>query len=367
MVFFSRPAIEIFQAAALLDSSNWLFVRFCSFLFLGSSPLNILFPSYAGRPFTMAQRLLTQPRVVLHYISLLFYPAPGRLNLDYDFPLSYSLFSPVDTFVAILLIIGLLGLAVFTAKKYRLHSFCILWFLGNLVIESSTIPLEIIFEHRTYLPSMLVILLLVLFLYQAVQKKRVLIVFLVSISLLFSYWTYARNKVWKDELSLWADIYKKSPDKARVNQHFGKSLFNANRVDEAIPILEKALQLYEEEIKLQKSVDSYKTSFHLINLGLAYKKKGLYKKAISVFNRALEAFYFSSKAHYHLGLCYSSTWQLEKAVFHFSKALEFAEHHRSDIDMQSGVAIIKNSLAVAQRSLKEKEKRELLKKENINK
>jgi hypothetical protein len=161
---FSRQ--QLFWIAAI----GCLFV-FVLYLFLGSSPLNSLFPSYAGRPFSMAERVLTQPRVVLHYISLIFYPEPGRLNLDYDFPLSYALFSPVDTFVAILLIIGLLGLAVFTAKKYRLHSFCILWFFGNLVIESSTIPLEIIFEHRTYLPSMLVILLLVLFLYQAVQKK----------------------------------------------------------------------------------------------------------------------------------------------------------------------------------------------------
>ena len=61
--------------------------------FMGSSQLSKLL-YYGDRQFTLAQRLLTQPRVVLHYISLLPYPEPGRLNLDYDFPLSHSLLSP---------------------------------------------------------------------------------------------------------------------------------------------------------------------------------------------------------------------------------------------------------------------------------
>src|SRR5210317_881251 len=84
---FSRK--QFFWIAAL----GCLFV-FVVYLFLGSSPLDRLFPSYAGRPFTMVERVLTQPRVILHYITLIFYPAPGRLNLDHDFPLSYSLVSP---------------------------------------------------------------------------------------------------------------------------------------------------------------------------------------------------------------------------------------------------------------------------------
>jgi tetratricopeptide (TPR) repeat protein len=141
-------------------------------------------------------------------------------------------------------------------------------------------------------------------------------------------------------------------------------LLQASRVDEAIPILLKALQLYEEETKLQKNVDSVNTSFNFYNLGQAYMEKGLYKNAIFYLNRALETFYFSSRNHYHLGLCYTKTWQLEKAVFHFTKALEFAEHHSSDIDMQSSVANIKSSLAKAKMSLKEQKKRELIKKIN---
>ena len=41
---------------------------FILYLFLGSSPLNALISGYGGRPFTLGQRLLTEPRVVLLYV-----------------------------------------------------------------------------------------------------------------------------------------------------------------------------------------------------------------------------------------------------------------------------------------------------------
>jgi tetratricopeptide (TPR) repeat protein len=355
---FSRQ--QLFWIAAI----GCLFV-FVLYLFLGSSPLNRLFPNYDGRPFSMAERVLTQPRVVLYYISLIFYPEPGRLNLDYDFPLSHSLVSPLTTFLAILAIIGMLGLAIYSAKNNRLYSFCILWFFGNLVIESSTIPLEIIFEHRTYLPSMLVILLLVHFLYQAVQKKRVLIVFLVSISLLFSYWTYERNKVWKDDLTFWTDIYKKSPDKARVNQYYGKALYAAGRINEAFPIIEKALQLYEKQIGSQKIKISYELSTYNLNLGILYKDQGDYQKAIFYLNRSLNIFYYSTTAHYVIGLCYTQIGRYEEAINHLTKAMEFAKHSLTEIDGYSNVAKIEKSLQFAKMALKRQKDREYKLQKNL--
>jgi hypothetical protein len=141
--FFQDLRIKISRKQFFLVAALGGTFAFIFYYYLGSSPFErLFFPGYGGRPFTMPQRLLTQPRVVLHYISLLLYPEPSRLNLDYDFPLSYTLFSPATTFFSILVIIGLLGMAIYTAKENRLYSFCILWFLGNLVIESSTIPLE---------------------------------------------------------------------------------------------------------------------------------------------------------------------------------------------------------------------------------
>jgi len=142
-----------------------LLISVTAFIILGTSPLHRLksIADFGRNEFTFMERILTQPRVVIHYITLLFYPHPSRLNLDYDFPLSHSLIDPVTTLFSVFAIIGLIWLAVYSAKQERLLSFCILWFFGNLVIESSVIPLAIIFEHRTYLPSMFICLFIVFY------------------------------------------------------------------------------------------------------------------------------------------------------------------------------------------------------------
>ena len=61
---------------------------------------------YDFRPFTMTERLLTQPRVILFYISLLFYPLTSRLTLIHDVEISKSLIDPWTTLAAIIIIIA---------------------------------------------------------------------------------------------------------------------------------------------------------------------------------------------------------------------------------------------------------------------
>ena len=119
----------------------------------GKRYYDVLIEGYKIRDFTLTERVLTQFRVVLHYVSLLIYPHPSRLNLDYDFPLSKTILDPPTTLLSIVLVFGLIGYGIWTARKRPLLSFCILWYFGNLVIESSIFPLEMVFEHRLYLPS----------------------------------------------------------------------------------------------------------------------------------------------------------------------------------------------------------------------
>jgi len=177
-------------------------------------------------------------------------------------------------------------------------------------------------------------------------------------SLLFSYSTYARNKVWKDELTLWTDIYKKSPDKARVNQYYGKALYDSGRIIEAFPIIERALQLYEKQIEPQKRKISYEMSTYNLNLGILYKDQGDYQKAIFYLNRSLNIFYYSTTAHYIIGLCYTQIGRYEEAINHLTKAMEFAKSSRlTEIGGYSNVANIEKSLKFAKMALKRQKDR----------
>jgi hypothetical protein len=129
-------------------------------------------------PFTMGERVLTQSRVVLYYLTLIAFPHPSRLNLDYDFPISKTILDPPTTLISILIIAALIGYSVWTAKKRPLVSFCILWYFGNLVIESSIFPLEMVYEHRLYLPAVGPIVLFSLLVIRGVEKLKYKIPFL---------------------------------------------------------------------------------------------------------------------------------------------------------------------------------------------
>ena len=60
--------------------------------YLGENPLNRILSSYANREFTLAERVLTQFRVVVFYLGILMLPHPSRLNLLHHFTTSHALF-----------------------------------------------------------------------------------------------------------------------------------------------------------------------------------------------------------------------------------------------------------------------------------
>jgi hypothetical protein len=138
----------------------------------GQRYYNDIVEGYKMREFTLEERVFTQFRVVLYYVTLLIYPHPSRLNLDYDFPISKTILDPPTTLISLLIIAGLIGYSIWTAKKRPILSFCILWYFGNLVIESSIFPLEMVYEHRLYLPSVGPFILFSLFIVRGMEKLK---------------------------------------------------------------------------------------------------------------------------------------------------------------------------------------------------
>jgi tetratricopeptide (TPR) repeat protein len=299
-------------------------------IFLGSHPFEKILSGYQAFDFTLTQRVLTEFRVVIYYINLLVFPYPSRLNLDWDFPLSYSMTDPVTTLLSFLAVAGLIGLAVYLAKRKPLFSFCILWFLGNLVIESSVIALDIIFEHRTYLPSMLMILMFVMLVYRLKGPKWLGIGVLCTITLIFSSWTYERNHIWRDEITLWRDCVIKSPQKARPHYNLGTSLSADGKKSEAI-------NHYLEAIRIKPN---YAEAYG--NLGVDLMNQGQTHEAIFRYREALRINPVYVKAHHNLGFALLSLSELEEAIVHFREALridpDYANAHRN-----LGIALIRQS------------------------
>jgi tetratricopeptide (TPR) repeat protein len=239
------------------------------------------------RPFTLGQRLLTEPRVVVFYISLLLYPLTSRLNITHSFGLSGSLLDPISTLFCILIIVILIAFALFIVRKRPLLSFCILFFFLNHLIESSIFPLEIAYEHRNYIPSMLFFLPFTIGLIALTERYKTkkltqytLAAFIALLLIGFGHAVYLRNFDWKTQKTLWADSIKKSPDISRPYHNLGKYYHDRGH-------LEKALELYEQA--LEKTLYNRKDELFVtyFNLGKIWVGLRDYAQAEAIFREAI--------------------------------------------------------------------------------
>lgn len=328
-----------------------VFLACVAILFLGQHPFDAILNSYGSRDFDMSQRVLTQFRVVIFYISLLLFPHPARLNIEHDFQLSLSLLHSPPTLLSLVALLGLFGLAVTLAKRERIIAFSIFWFLGNLVIESSVIGLEIIFEHRTYLPSMLAVLALVMVCKRVLTKEWMQVFVAILVVLLFSTWTYQRNMVWKDEVTLRRDAVAKSPYKPRAHAILANALERNHVYDEAAYYYNETLRLkprnadevhfnlgnvFIAQRKFNEAVKHFREAVSLspqtavmrLNLAYALALQGREREAVQELQELLRQHPEEPRAHNNLGALLMNQGKFKEAAFYFSEALRLKPNYK---------------------------------------
>ncbi|MCF8093721.1 MAG: tetratricopeptide repeat protein, partial [Desulfobacteraceae bacterium] len=268
---FAAVPVFIFAVLAVF------YVDFSSFL-----------SGYEGRPFTLGERLMTEPRVIMLYISLLFYPVSSRLMLIHDIPLSHSLIDPWTTAASILLIVALLAAALCYSKKWPLIAFCVIFFFINHVIESSIIPLELVYEHRNYIPSMFFFVLVAIAMVRVLDyfSYRKSIQFIMAFGFCFllaaqAHTVYERNEVWQNEILLWSDNAQKASRLSRVHTNLGRAYADLGIESEAVKRFKKALEL--KTVMRKKGMARL---FH--NAGLASHHEGEDEDAVRYFQQALK-------------------------------------------------------------------------------
>lgn len=208
---------------------------------------------YYTRYFTMAEHVMTEWRVVIWYISILFWPDPARLSMEHYVDLSTSLINPPTTLLSLLIIVGLIIGSIYFRKKYTTITFGILWFFLNISLESTILPLELVFEHRLYVPSFGIFLsaaiILALMLPHVFRKlsesdyRKVfwsLVVIMASTSALL---TFVRNDDWQSIISIQYDNVIKAPQLARTNSNYANALISIHRPGEALKYAERSMEL----------------------------------------------------------------------------------------------------------------------------
>ena len=280
--------------------------------FTGSTRLQIF---REGPGISPVDYLLTQFRVMLTYIRLAFFPL--NQNIDYDYPVFKSIFD-MPVLVSFLFLSAILIFAKNLFSKYRMISFCILWFFLTLLPESSFLPIkDVIFEHRLYLPLVGYSILLASCGYYLLGKNsiKMMVMVLSLIVACYSVLTYQRNKIWNNEFTLWNDTIDKSPHKARAYDFRGTSWANQGKYAQAISDYSKAIILDPQ------NAEAYN------NRGNSYKLQGKIVDAMSDFNRAIELRPNYAAAYYNRGLIYDEQDKIAQALSDYTKAIEIDPHY----------------------------------------
>jgi Flp pilus assembly protein TadD len=285
----------------------------------GGADLGALFEDVSG-PMgetgraTNWQYLCTQFNVIVIYIRLLIVPI--KQNLDYAYAFKKGFFDGY-TPLAFLFLAGLIGVGIREVKRHPVISLGIFWFFITLSVESSVIPIrDAIFEHRLYLPMFGFSLIVSRVLFSMFSTRRfwaISLSFIIVIALGTA--TFRRNNVWRDGITLWADVVSKNPRNWRGRTNLGLAMRNEGWRELAIEQYLKALRLNPD----------YMFAHH--NLANALFDLGQTEQAIAHYMEALRIDPNYPFAHNNLGLALEKQGRLDEAVAHYREALRITPYY----------------------------------------
>ena len=214
---------------------------------------------YRHRDFNLAERLLTQSRVLWLYLAWLLLPLHREYGLFHDdIEISRGWLEPVTTLPSVTMWVVVVVFAVLCVRRRSIWSFAILWYLVGHSVESSVLGLELVFEHRNYLPSLGPLFAAILTLCNWVHRLNaatmlrwciigaVLTVFAGSTWLRAQTWSSTHTLIWSNAKNhpgsyraqlMWAaSLWERSKPPVEIYRHLrAAALLNA---DAAIPLVQ---------------------------------------------------------------------------------------------------------------------------------
>ena len=205
-----------------------------------------------SRPWSLGQRLLTEPRVLMDYARLLLLPQPISHGLFHEeFEASNGLISPPSTLVSIVLVAAVACTGWFFRHRRPVIAFAIGFFLVGHSLESSVVPLELYFEHRNYLPALFLFWPLSRWLVspdKSLRHLRHAVAIIVPLSLAIA--THVGAQIWGHPTQLALAWGARNPDSPRAQAYAAQFEMGEGDPGMAERRLIKALQLHPLEPQL---------------------------------------------------------------------------------------------------------------------
>lgn len=189
-------------------------------------PPDWLLEWYRVREFTVQERVLTQLRVLWAYLGLILIPDIRAYGLHHDaLVASRTLLEPMTTLYAALAWLAVVGLAIAGWRRWPVFAFAAGWFLLAHALESSIVPLEMMYEHRNYLPllgpALWVGWLLLEGLSRLQARQRAVLAGVLLV--LLAGQTAQRAVIWAEEERMAAYHLRHHPDSPRSIYHYANT------------------------------------------------------------------------------------------------------------------------------------------------
>lgn len=198
---------------------------------------------FAGRPFTLLERLISESWILLDYLTSIFVPLPQRMGLFLD---DTPVIGPSTAgwWIGPLVLLSIAAGAVLARRRYPFFTFAIFWFLACHLLESTVLPLELKFEHRNYL-ALLGPMLLVAHGVAALGtllSARVAAAIGTALVVLMAGLTLIRSDTWSSDVKFIAFEVRHHPGSVRAQLEMARLESNSGRDDLAYRRIEDALR-----------------------------------------------------------------------------------------------------------------------------
>jgi len=230
---------------------------------------------------------LTQPRVVLHYLSLSLWPVRQCIDYEWGIATSWSRIIP-----SLVYVLAMLAAVAVGAVRRSPWAWVALGFFLLLAPTSSFMPVDaLVNEHRMYLPLACVVTLVVLAGHQlaaACAARRPgggrvvwpLAAGLASVAMIaLTVATQARNQVYATPGGVWVEAHLHNPTNTRPLWNLAKRCEELGDIDAAIGYAEAALALnprlgvYEELADSRRQAGEIPAAIRLLEQGVATRSR----------------------------------------------------------------------------------------------
>ena len=262
------------------------------------------------------ERLLYLPDHIFSFVKLAI--APYDLNVDHVFSYPRTFFE-ISPLIGFFIIIGLVVFSFFLFRRFKEIFFGIWWFLITLLPVYNLVQIFNPFAERyLYIPVIgfcLVVPVILYGIFKRVLTRAVAVNMAMSFVVLviisgYAAITIARNRDWKDGLTLWSKTVTQSPDSGLAHGSLGRAYQEQG-------LLKEAIVEYETAVKLMPN--HYKAYY---NLAVVYDQKGEFNKAVDKYKKSILIYSGFANAHYNLANIYHKRGLIDDAIRHYLKVVE---------------------------------------------